>query len=979
MANPASTNESQNDTKKKKKLLLVGWDAADWRVIHPLLDEGKMPNLQRIVERGTIGNLATLQPVLSPMLWTSIGTGKRPYKHGVHGFSEPDPVSGGIRPVTNLSRKTKAMWNVLNQENLRSIIVGWWPSHPAEPLSKGVMVSNHFHTATTPVDKPWPMQPGTVYPEKWAKPLEEMRFHPGELTENDLIPFLPGLKGMNQEELDEVAKDPRIKSLGKTIADATSVHAAATALIQNEEWNFMAVYYDAIDHFGHAFMRYHPPRQEHIDERDFRIFNYCLEGGYLFHDMMLGALLMLAGEDTTVIVMSDHGFHPDHLRPSSVPREPAGPAVEHRQFGIIAAKGPDIQSDHRIYGASVIDIAPTVLHHFGLPVGDDMDGKVLLDLYDVPKPIKRIPSWDEVDGDDGCHPPDKQIAPADSKAALDQLVALGYIEEPNADQSKAIAQTVRELDYNLAQAYIDGGVYGEAIVMLERLHKEWPMEHRFGIKLAGCYQSLGRVVELRKLVTTVIERRIEEANTAASELRSLNLEDPEIQKAEKECIEKMDKAEREKFGRDRRELIAKARPNLFALHTFEAQADLAERKYEEALAKLEKLDCEYGARRHALTLRGEVYLRMRNWDAARAAFGEALEIDPEAPTPHMGLARAALADHAFEEAADHAMTSIGLLFFQPRAHYLLGLASYRAGDWQNAERAFLISAQQSPLMAANYRMLGEIAKHYKKDIAEAAQFRVLAHEAMKKRREAVRLADNELVTVAAPRAAGDESPMPPLLRRLERLGGVPEEEIITVVSGLPRSGTSLMMQMLEAAGMELFTDGEREADESNPAGYYEHRQVSALLRDKDRSWLREARGKAIKVVAPLLSSLPPQLAASGSNGENPEPLHYRVLFMEREMDEVLMSQERMLEKLSKTPKANEKPTDIGKAYRQQARSARATLVRRGVPAMEVRYADLVNDAETLAEDIAVFLRRRDRAKAMADRVRPDLYRSRKER
>ena len=98
-----------------RKILLVGWDAADWKVITPLVDAGKMPNIQRLIEHGVMGNLATLYPVLSPMLWTSIATGKRPFKHGIHGFSEPDPHTGGIRPITNLSRKTKAVWNILNQ------------------------------------------------------------------------------------------------------------------------------------------------------------------------------------------------------------------------------------------------------------------------------------------------------------------------------------------------------------------------------------------------------------------------------------------------------------------------------------------------------------------------------------------------------------------------------------------------------------------------------------------------------------------------------------------------------------------------------------------------------------------------------------------------------------------------------------------------------------------------------------------------
>src|SRR5881392_4296433 len=96
---------------RPRKVLLIGWDAADWRVIMPLIDAGKMPNLARLIEEGICGNVATLQPVLSPILWTSIATGKRAYKHGIHGFSEPLPDGSAVRPVTILSRNTKAIWN----------------------------------------------------------------------------------------------------------------------------------------------------------------------------------------------------------------------------------------------------------------------------------------------------------------------------------------------------------------------------------------------------------------------------------------------------------------------------------------------------------------------------------------------------------------------------------------------------------------------------------------------------------------------------------------------------------------------------------------------------------------------------------------------------------------------------------------------------------------------------------------------------
>src|SRR5512143_72577 len=109
-----------------RRVVMIGRCAADWKVIGPLLDAGKMPNLENLINSGVMGNLATLYPDLSPMLWTSIATGKRPFKHGITGFTEPDPETGGIRPVTNLSRKTKAIWNILSQTGRKCNVVGWW-------------------------------------------------------------------------------------------------------------------------------------------------------------------------------------------------------------------------------------------------------------------------------------------------------------------------------------------------------------------------------------------------------------------------------------------------------------------------------------------------------------------------------------------------------------------------------------------------------------------------------------------------------------------------------------------------------------------------------------------------------------------------------------------------------------------------------------------------------------------------------------
>ena len=270
------------------------------------------------------------------MLWTSIATGKRPFKHGIHGFSEPTPDGRGVQPVTNLSRKSKALWNILNQNDLRSVVIGWWPSHPAEPIN-GVMVSDHYHRASGPLDEGWPLPADTVHPPELAETLAGLRMHPDLLTPDMVEPFIPLAKEIDQD------KDKRLAVFLRTLAECMSIHSAAIWLLDNQPWDFFAVYYEAIDHFCHGFMKYHPPRQSWIGERDFELYHNVVSMAYQFHDQMLGTLLQKAGDDATVILMSDHGFHPDHLRPASIPDIPAGPAIEHRDFGILAISGPGIK------------------------------------------------------------------------------------------------------------------------------------------------------------------------------------------------------------------------------------------------------------------------------------------------------------------------------------------------------------------------------------------------------------------------------------------------------------------------------------------------------------------------------------------------------------------------------------------------------------------------------------------------------------
>jgi len=184
-----------------------------------------------------------------------------------------------------------------------------------------------------------------------------------------------------------------------------------------------------------------------------------------------------------------------------------------------------------------------------------------------------------------------------------------------------------------------------------------------------------------------------------------------------------------------------------------------------------------------------------------------------------------------------------------------------------------------------------------------------------------------------------------------------EKLTITIVSGLPRSGTSMMMQMLAAGGLTAFTDARREADESNPRGYFEHDRVKALA--KDSNWLPEADNMAVKVVAPLLRYLPAGPA-------------YHIVFMERDIEEILQSQSTMLARDGRTPADREV---LRRAYKRQVAEAEAWAARqKQTEFIAIAYQDVLAGAATATARVNSFLGGSLNESAMAEAVDPSLHR-----
>lgn len=945
-----------------RKVLLVGWDAADWRVITPLIQEEKMPTLSWMLNNGVSGNLATLFPSLSPTLWTSIATGFRPYRHGILDFTEPDPLGKGIRPVTTLSRKVKAIWNILTQEGYRTNVLGWWPSNPAEPIN-GVMVSNLFQQARGNIDQPWPMAPGTVHPPELAETLAEFRVHPQEMHGEEMLALIPDAEKIVQE------KDRRLFSCAKIIAEAAGVHAAATYLMDETDWDLTAVYYDAIDHFCHGFMKFHPPKLDGVKDEDFEMYKGVVNAGYQYHDLMLRVLLSKADPDTTVILISDHGFHPDHRRPKRIPREPAGPAHEHRNYGIFVAVGPNLKKGAEVHGVSIIDVTPTVLTLFDLPVGADMDGRALLDIYEKPPLVQSIPSWEDVPGEAGQHPPNAKLDPMDAQEALRQLEELGYIDPQEEDPMVGIEKTKRESRYNEARSLIDAMQHEQAIPILEGLYREYPVEHRFGIRLAFCYMTLGRTEDLRRVVDAVVDNRGRQMKAARKALRALREKMEATGKEGKEAFESLSETEQRELVFFRNEI----RDRPFGLLYLQGAALFSEGALDEALDHLNKAVREKEIQPDLHTLIGMVHLAREAWSQAEEHFRAALVQEPLSPNALTGLCRALLKQRRNFEAAAEAQNALQLRYFFPQAHYYYAVALHRVGRVGHAVDELKVAVEQQPDFPEAHRRLAYIYKNRLKRprLAERHQRLAKASRSQRQHRRARRAAEIDDWHRLTEEEARPE--LPPQMRPQPKPPGAGEgvdgkreplplnsKEWITVVSGLPRSGTSLMMQMLKAGGLELMTDGEREQDEDNPRGYFELEKVKQLGKEND--WLDEAKGMGLKIVAPLLPFLKPGLP-------------YRVIFMQRDPDELLASQWTMLDRAGKEG-AKLDPEKLKQVYQRYIQDALRVLQVRQVPTLLIPYRGCVEHTEEAVKRINGFFGNTLDAEAMAGVVEPALYRNR---
>jgi len=360
---------------RARRVLFVGWSGADWSIIHPLMDTGKLPVLKLLIERGAMASPNCPVPLDQAMLWTSLATGQRAESHGVFSFGK---VREGDEERVDFSDwKAEPFWKMLGESGKRCLVCNWPLSSPVTPDS-GILVSDR------------PFEPGGVFPPELCDELAELVATPQEMDQSILQLLVPSIAEVDQE------RDDRLGQLATILAKNFTIHQFFTRLLEEKDWDLAAVCYPAIQEVCAAFERYALPLRPGVWPKEAKLYGEVVEGIYRLHDAMLERLLSLAGEDITVIIASENGFLGGEDRPLEAPRVNSATAIaSRRRQSILVAAGPGIiEKDVLLGGGQLLDLAPSILDLLGV----DSSGLPGTPLFSETTSVRRpTPIWEDVE------------------------------------------------------------------------------------------------------------------------------------------------------------------------------------------------------------------------------------------------------------------------------------------------------------------------------------------------------------------------------------------------------------------------------------------------------------------------------------------------------------------------------------------------------------------------------------------------------
>lgn len=406
------------------RAVVLGIDAGTWDLLGPWIDDGLLPTLGSLREGGVSGPLRSTQPSSSPVIWTSIATGKTPEKHGIDWFLRFPEGVGKPAPVDRRMRKAEPLWRILGAKGFDVAVLGWFVTWPAEAVF-GRLLTDTAHYGDVP-DRAFP--PSFLWdlaPVTQSEAVSRMK----EFMDFDYDPARAERAASGEPSLDYLVFDRFVRAFDR---DQFYLRAAERTLASPPLPDVLFLYLRGTDDVQHGFWKFMDPEPfGEVPSEQVAALGKVILRYWQWIDREVARLLAIYPAPPLVLVVSDHGAGPAKGEYAIDAPEYLHLSGAHRIDGILVAHGPGIRRGATVEGATIYDVAPTLLHALGLPVGADMDGRALTELFEDERatgPVATIPTY-EGQLAPSAQGTEVEALPPDVDAKVkEHLRSLGYIE-----------------------------------------------------------------------------------------------------------------------------------------------------------------------------------------------------------------------------------------------------------------------------------------------------------------------------------------------------------------------------------------------------------------------------------------------------------------------------------------------------------------------------------------------------------------------
>ncbi len=416
-------------TTEKTRVVILGFDGANWPTIDPLLKKGKLPYLEQLKKDSAWAYFKTCKPAKSNVVWSSIASGKNMMKHGIMDFTFLR--KSGIKvPYSKSERMAPMIWQILDEFRRRSMVINWWVSHPPDPIN-GVMISDYFRLVFRRRPDKLNEFKESIHPASYFRLFRKMverNNYRAILKQTGLADF-PALF-YEKYPGGNIKRTVTLKNYPGFVEQDYLIERASWYLYNKEKFDFFATYFRLPDIAQHSVthlmdrqfkkklisaFKTNTVTQSMIDEAVLQVSD-ILESVYRHMEKTIKDYITHEkNRNTTFLIMSDHGFsfYPGGYNHYGLPDDYPAPD------GMLMVHGPGVKKG-RIEEASIFDIAPTILYLLNHPVGQDMDGRPLKEIFQFKRQVKYKRYTLKKD-------PSKSRNRAYDEESLRELKSLGYI------------------------------------------------------------------------------------------------------------------------------------------------------------------------------------------------------------------------------------------------------------------------------------------------------------------------------------------------------------------------------------------------------------------------------------------------------------------------------------------------------------------------------------------------------------------------